>query len=56
MAEIYLTGTQRAGRKKARLSHYRSTLTGLEAALHLVDHIDSALATHQTVIAMAGTQ
>src|SRR6188768_3044681 len=33
-----------------------SALTGLEAALHLVDYIDPALAADQTVVAVATTQ
>jgi hypothetical protein len=34
----------------------RSALTGLEAALNLVDHVNPALAADQTVVAMATTQ
>jgi hypothetical protein len=33
-----------------------STLARLETALHLVDHINPALAADQTVVAMAATQ
>jgi hypothetical protein len=33
-----------------------SALPGLEAALHLVDHIDPALAADQTVCAVTATQ
>src|SRR3954468_550747 len=33
-----------------------SALTGLEAALHLVDHVDPALAADQTVVAVATAQ
>src|SRR4051794_3985548 len=33
-----------------------SALTGLEAALHLVDHIDAALAAHQAVVAVTPAQ
>jgi hypothetical protein len=34
----------------------RSALSGLEAALHLVDYVDSALAANQAVVAVAATQ
>jgi hypothetical protein len=33
-----------------------SALTGLEAALHLVDHVNPALAADQTVVAVTTTQ
>jgi hypothetical protein len=41
---------------ESRLNLEISTLAGLEATLHLVDHINPALAADQTVIAMAGAQ
>jgi hypothetical protein len=34
----------------------RSTLAGLEPAQDLVDHVDPALATDQTIAAMAAAQ
>jgi hypothetical protein len=34
----------------------RSTLAGLETALHLIDHVNPALAANQTVGAMAATK
>jgi hypothetical protein len=33
-----------------------STLTGFEPALRLIDHIDAALAPHDTIVAMAAAQ
>src|SRR4051794_4905993 len=47
-----ISGGQSAG----PLSLDRSTLAGLEAALHLFDHIDPPLAADQTVVAVATTQ
>jgi hypothetical protein len=34
----------------------RSTLAGLETALHLVDDVDAALAANKAVVAMAAAQ
>jgi hypothetical protein len=33
-----------------------STLTGFEAAMRLVDHVDAAFAAHDAIIAMTRTQ
>jgi hypothetical protein len=33
-----------------------SALTGLEAALRLIDDVDAALAAHETIVAMAAAQ
>jgi hypothetical protein len=33
-----------------------STLTGFETAIGIVDDVDPALATHQTIVAMAAAQ
>jgi hypothetical protein len=38
------------------LNQPRLTLAGLEAALRLVDHVDTPFATYDTVVAMPGTQ
>src|SRR5258708_30071159 len=40
----------------ARFPKGNLALTGLEAALHLVDHINPALAADQTVVAVAAAQ
>jgi hypothetical protein len=42
--------------KSARKISAASTLARLEAALHLVDHIDPALAADQTVVAVTTAQ
>jgi hypothetical protein len=34
----------------------KSALAGLEAALRLIDHVDAALAAHETVVPMAAAQ
>jgi hypothetical protein len=40
----------------AELSTGLSTLAGFEPALRLIDHIDAALAPHDTIVAMAAAQ
>jgi hypothetical protein len=40
----------------AGISTGLSTLAGFEPALRLIDHIDAALAPHDTIVAMAAAQ
>jgi hypothetical protein len=47
---------KRGGAGEKIASRVGSALTGLEAALHLVDHVNPALAANQTVVAVAAAQ
>jgi hypothetical protein len=54
MGIIFVDGLGR--RINLKLTSLGSALASLEAALHLVDHIDPALAADQTVVAVATAQ